>query len=84
MRTPGMRRKTKVIDTLLDRIQSVHTPGQRSDCPRDLADDLFSLDRSDPEFLPESNLGLAVSSPLIARVYLGDALGFAIYARVAP
>lgn len=78
-----MRRKARVIDTRLDRIQSGHTPAQRSGWPRDLADDLVSLDRSDPEFVPESILGLALSVPLVARVYLGDALGFAIYAMVS-
>ena len=83
LRTPGMRRKAKVIDTLLDRIQSVHTPAQRSGCPRDLADDLLSLHTSDPQFLPESNLRFALSAPLIASVYLGDALCFAIYAMVS-
>ena len=54
--TPGMKRKAKSIETLLDRVQSIHTPARRAGCPRDLADDLLSLHASDPQFLPESNL----------------------------
>ena len=60
LRTPGMKRRAKAIDTLLERIQSVHTPAQRADSPRDLADDLLSLHASDPQFLPESNLRFAL------------------------
>ncbi len=37
----------------------------------------------DPQFLPESNLRFALSAPLIARVYLGDALSFAVYAMAS-
>ena len=79
LKTPGMKRKAKSIETVLDRVQSIHTPAQRAGCPRDLADDLLSLHASDPQFLPESNLRFALSAPLIASVYLGDALGFALY-----
>ena len=83
LKTPGMRRRAKSIEVLLDRVQSVHTPAQRAGCPRDLADDLLSLHASDPQFLPESNLRFALSVPLIASVYLGDALGFALYAMAS-
>lgn len=78
--TPGMKQKAKGIETLLDRVQSIHTPAQRAGCPRDLADDLLSLHASDPQFLPQSNLRFALSAPLIASVYLGDGLSFALYA----
>ena len=83
LNTPGMRRRKKSIFELLDRVQSVHTPAQRAGCPRDLADDLLSLHASDPQFLPESNLRFALSAPLIASVYLGDALSFAVYAMAS-
>ncbi|MCY4639255.1 MAG: cytochrome P450 [Chloroflexi bacterium] len=80
LKTPSMRRKAKGIETLLDRVQGVHTAAQRAGCPRDIADDLLSLHASDPQFLPESNLRFALSAPLIASVYLGDGLSFALYA----
>jgi cytochrome P450 len=77
--TPGMKRRAAAIDTLLERVETVHTPAQRAGCPRDLADDLLSLHASDPQFLPGSNLRFALSAPLIASVYLGDGLSFALY-----
>ncbi len=83
LKTPGMRRKAKAIEMLLERVQSVHTPAQRAGQPRDLADDLLSLHASDPQFMPESNLRFALSAPLIASVYLGDALTFAVYAMTS-
>ena len=83
LRTPGMRRKAKSIDVLLNRIQGVHTAAQRAGCPRDWADDFLSLHTSDPQFLPESNLRFVLSAPLIASVYLGDMLSFAVYAMAS-
>ena len=83
LNTPGMKRRSKLIDTLLERVQSVHTPAQRSGCPRDLADDWLSLHASDPQLVPESNLRFALSAALVASVYLGDALSFAIYAMAS-
>ena len=83
LRTPGMKRRAKAVDTLLERVQSVHTTAQRANSPRDLADDVLSLHASDPQFLPESNLRFALSAALIASVYLGDAFSFALYAMAA-
>lgn len=81
--TPGMKRRTKAIDVLLERVQSVHTPAQRAGCPRDLADDILSLHASDPQLVPEANLRFALSAALIASVYLGDAFSFAVYAMAS-
>ena len=81
--TPGMKRRASAIDTLLDRVQGVHTPAQRAGRPRSLADDLLSLHASDPQLVPESNLRFALSAALIASVYLGDALSFAVYAMAS-
>ena len=81
--TPGMRRKARVIDELLERVQRVHTPAQRAGASRDLADDILSLHQSDPQFLPESNLRFAISAALVASIYLGDGLCFATYAMAA-
>ena len=83
LRTPGMRRRAKVVDTLLERIENVHTPAQRADSPRDLADDILSLHASDPQFFPEANLRFALSAALIASLYLGDAFSFALYAMAS-
>ncbi len=40
LNTPAMKRRAKAVDTLLERIQSVHTSAQRAGSPRDLADDI--------------------------------------------
>ena len=83
LKTPDMRRRAKIIDVLLGRVQNVHTPSQRAGKPRDLADDLLSLHASDPQFVPESNLRFALSAALIASVYLGDAFSFTLYAMAS-
>ena len=83
LKTPGMRRRAKAVDTLLERIQSVHTPAQRAGCPRNLADDWLSLHASDPQFVPETTLRFQLSAALIASVYLGDAFSFALYAMAS-
>ena len=83
LKTPGMKRRAQAVETLLQRVQSVHTTEQRAGCPRNLADDLLSLHRSDPQFVPQSNLRFALSAALIASVYLGDALNFAVYAMAS-
>ena len=80
LKTPGMKRRAATVDTLLKRVQSVHTTEQRAGCPRDLADDWLSLHGSDPQFVPQSNLRFALSAALVASVYLGDALSFVLYA----
>ncbi len=81
--TPGMRKRSKVVDVLLERVQNAHTPAQRAGCPRDLADDILSLHASDPQLVPESNLRFALAAALIASVYLGDAFSFAVYAMAS-
>ena len=83
LNTPRMKDKAIAVDTLLERVQSVHTPAQRAGCPRDLADDWLSLHASDPQLVPESNLRFALSAALVASVYLGDALTFAVYAMAS-
>ncbi len=83
LNTPGMKRRAKAVDTLLERVQGVHTQAQRTGAPRDLADDILSLHANDPQLVPESNLRFALSAALIASVYLGDAFSFALYAMAS-
>ena len=83
LRTPGMKRRAKLIDEVVDRVQSVHTPAQRAGCPRDLADDLLSMHANDRQFLPESNLRFVLSTPLLASMYVGDELSFIVYAMLS-
>ena len=83
LNTPGMKRRAKTVDTLLKRVQSVHTPAQRAGCPRNLVDDLLSLHASDPQLVPESNLPFALSAHLLTSMYIGDAISFAMYSMVS-
>ncbi|MCY3654309.1 MAG: cytochrome P450, partial [Cyanobacteria bacterium MAG IRC1_bin_28] len=83
LNTPGMRRRAKVLDTLMQRVQNIHTPAQRADSPRNLVDDYLSLHASDPQFLPESNLQFSFSAALIASVYLGDTFSLVVYAMAS-
>ncbi|MDE2719219.1 cytochrome P450 [Candidatus Palauibacter polyketidifaciens] len=83
LHTPGMRRRAAVLETLMKRILSVHTPAQRVDSQRNLVDDYLSLHASDPQFLPESNLLFAFSAALIASVYLGDTFSLVVYAMAS-
>ena len=83
LNTPGMKRRAKAVDTLLQRVQSVHTSAQRVDAPRSLADDWLSLHASDPQFVPETTLRFHLAAALIASVYLGDAFSFALYAMAS-
>ena len=83
LRTPGMKRRSKAIDTLVERVQSVHTSAQRTGCPRNLVDDLLSLHASDPLLMPESNLHFVLSAAVLASMYLGDGFGFALYAMAS-
>ena len=80
LHTPAMKRAAKSIDIMLDRIQQSHTAAQRVDAHRDIIDDFLSLHANDPQLLPESSLKFSLSAPLLASMYLGDGLGFAIYA----
>ena len=83
LNTPSMKRRSKAVDTLLERIQGTHTPAQRADAPRDLADDWLSLHASDPQFVPETTLRFQLAAALIASVYLGDGLSFVLYAMAS-
>ena len=83
LRTPAMRRRTKYTREFVEGVLSVHTAAQRAGCPRDLADDLLSLHTSDPQLMPESNLHYAFTMALMAGVYSGDMLGFAVYAMAS-
>ena len=83
LNTPSMRRRAKLIDTLLERVESVHTPAQRAGKHRNLVDDYMSLHAGDPQFMPESNLRFAFTVALVASAYLGDGFSFALYAMAS-
>ncbi len=83
LKTPSMRRRSKLVGDVVDRVLRSHTPAQRAGCPRDLADELLNMHSSDRQFLPESNLRFVLSAPLIASMYVGDQLSFIVYAMLS-
>ncbi len=82
LHTPAMNRCAKAIEEATLRVESTHTPAQRINAPRDMADELLSLHDSDPQFFPESNMSFSFSAVLLASMYLADMLGFAFYAML--
>ncbi len=79
-RTPAMNRRFKLLGALMRRIEQNHTPLQRAGAVRELADDVFSLHSSDPQFLPEQNLAfMLAAAPTLQSIYVGDLLGFALF-----
>ena len=83
LRTPAMKRALERVLELYAQIHASHTPAQRAGKRRDLADDLMDLHYSDPQFLPETDLGFAFIAPIIAGHYLGSEMSFAIYEMLA-
>ena len=83
LNTPGMKRRARVLDTLMERVLQGHASAQRADNPRNLRDDALSLHASDPRFLPESDLLFPFSAALIASVYLGDGFSFMVCAMAS-
>ena len=81
--TPKMKRSRKYVSELLDAIHSSHTPAQRKGKPLDIADAILELHRNDPQFLPETDITFPFVAAMVASIYLGSALGFAVYAMVS-
>ena len=83
LRTPAMKRARARIMDFYAQVHAAHTPAQRQGKRRDLVDDLMELHQSDPQFLPETDLGFACIAAIIAGHYTASALAFAIYELLA-
>ncbi len=82
LKTPRMKRARKHVREFQEAIQASHTPAQRKGKPRDLADAFLELHRNDPQFLPETDIRFPFVAAMVASIYLGSALGFAVYCMV--
>ena len=67
LKTPGMRRRGKLVDEVVDRVQKVHTPAQRAGCPRELVDDMLSMHTSDKQFLPRPTSDSTTAAAPVTR-----------------
>ena len=79
LKTPGMRRRARATQRIVDRMQSTHTAAQRVGMHEDVVDSYLALHASDPQFLPESDLSLPLGAILMTAMYMGDQIGFALY-----
>ena len=78
---PRMQQARKRLDELATRIIAAHDPTRRGDRHPDIIDDLLTLHQTDPQFLPETDLKLAVLEPLwIPMDTTGHASSFLLYA----
>ena len=83
LKTPGIKRRFKIVDALVEKVKSAHTSAQGAGCPRDLVDDLLSLHAKNPLLMPEVNLRFYVSATLLAGMYVGDTFSFVLYAMAS-
>lgn len=79
MRTPGMLRKRRRINGMVNRVLNAHTPAQRKGKPKDLMDYVLALHASDPQYFPETDMTFMLLAGFIASIYLGSGLAFAVY-----
>lgn len=79
-RTPAMKRRFRLYEKIVQRIDQSHIPIQRTEVAWELADELISLHSSDPQFIPEQNLlFMLAATPVFQSIYLGDMLGFMLF-----
>lgn len=77
--TPRMKRARKRIQEMLGNIHSSHTPAQRRGKAPDLADAILELHYTEPQFLPETDITFPLIASMVASIYLGSSLAFAVY-----
>jgi len=82
LRTPKMKRYGKRVRELQEAIIASHTPAQRRGKPPDIADAILELHKSDPQFLPETDITFPFVAAMVASIYLGSGLAFAVYSMV--
>ena len=77
---PRLRRARARLDELTARILRLHEPEHRGDRPPDVIDHLLAMHRSDPSFLPETDLGIVALEPIFAPLdTLAHSLSFMLY-----
>ena len=75
-----LRRARARLDELAARIILLHEPEHRGDRPQDIIDHVLDLHRSDPSFVPETDLGIVVLEPIFAPLdILAHSLSFMLY-----
>ena len=80
--TPKMRRYRQRVVELKEAISASHTPAQRKGKTMDIPDAILALHKNDPMFMPETDMTFPFVASMVASIYLGSALSFAIFCLV--
>ena len=62
---PRVKRARKRVAELVRKVMAEHDPESRRNAAADFIDDLMELNRTDPQFLPETNLPMTVLGPFL-------------------
>ena len=77
---PRLRRARKRINELTAKIIALHEPENRGNRPPDIIDHLLALHRTDPQFLPETDLGIMILEPIYAPLdTMAHTISFLLY-----
>ena len=66
LHAPRVRRARKRIVALYEQVMAAHEAGSHAGHEPDLIDDILELHKTDPQFLPETDLMISVLGPYIA------------------
>ena len=78
--TPAMKRRFRLYEELLKRIEQNQKTHERTASIQGLRDELIALHGNDPQSMPEQNLPFMLAvTPVFQSIYLGDSLGFAVF-----
>ena len=83
LHTPRMNRAKKAVRKLVEAIHASHTPAQREGQQPDLADAVLEIHRSDPQYLPETDIVFPFVASMVASIYLGSGLAFLLYSMIS-
>ena len=80
LRRARLRRARARLDELTAKILQLHEPEHRGDRPPDVIDHLLAMHRSDPSFLPETDVGILALEPIYAPLdTLAHSMSFMLY-----
>ena len=81
---PKFRRSERRVVELCQRILEAHQPEKRGDAEPDFVDDILEANRSDPQFLPETDLRANVIAPyLVGLDTSASVCAFMLYALLS-
>ena len=67
-RLPTFRRAGRRLGALYEQILEAHRPERRAGKPPDFVDDLLEMNRTDPQFLPETDLRANILAPYLVGI----------------